>query len=200
MLSFHNDITIKEKYLNRIIKHRKADEIEKGYYWEKGKGFAVGCTIHGNDHSKYEIELGIPRILARLEDGIFENLPNDKAKLWPEQFLDSINVGSDLSSVCPKFAVWLLTDKEYGVIKYSKTIKQRIIIQKISDYYADYLNVSIQEWKQIRKYVVTVYTAAYSGDTAAAYANADDATYAAAKEKIRIAQANKLIEILKECK
>src|SRR6202008_414365 len=111
MLAFHNDQKIKDKYLSRVIAHQKADEIVKGIYWKNGKGCAVGCTIHGNDHSKYEKELGIPIILARLEDGIFENLPDDLAKLWPEQFLNAINVGSDLSSVWPKFANWLLVDE-----------------------------------------------------------------------------------------
>lgn len=99
MRAFHNDPEIKEKFLKRLRAHYEADEIVKGTYWENGKGCAVGCTIHGNDHSKYEEELGIPIILARLEDRIFEGMPNAESKEWPIKFIESINVGSDLSKV-----------------------------------------------------------------------------------------------------
>lgn len=144
MKSFHNDPKIKETYLRRVVAHRKADEIIKGTYWDNGKGYAVGCTIHSNDHLKYEKELGIPMLLAGLEDGIFESLPNERAKMWPEEFLTAIKVGSDLSEVWPKFAVWLLTDEKYGVIKYAKTEKQKYTIKIINDYYLDFKNRNIK--------------------------------------------------------
>jgi len=101
MLAFHNESKVKDKYVDRVNTHFLADEIIKGIYWENGKGCAVGCTIHGKYHKNYETELGIPRILAYLEDKIFESLPNDNAKAWPKQFLEAINVGSDLSTVWP---------------------------------------------------------------------------------------------------
>ena len=72
MIAFHNDPTIKEKYLSRVTEHERADEIVKGQYWENGKGCAVGCTIHSGNHAAYETELGIPRWMARLEDCISE--------------------------------------------------------------------------------------------------------------------------------
>ena len=110
MLSFHNDLAIKEKYLGRVRAHAVADEIIKGVYWEGGKGCAVGCSVHSSDHRLYETEMGIPRILARLEDRIFEGLPNELAKSWPERFLEAISVGKDLSKVWKHFAIFLLTD------------------------------------------------------------------------------------------
>jgi phosphoglycerate dehydrogenase-like enzyme len=61
MLAYHNDPTVKAMYLDRIRRHARADEIIHGKYWEKGKGCAVGCTIHGSKHSLYETELGIPQ-------------------------------------------------------------------------------------------------------------------------------------------
>lgn len=133
MLAFHNDVSIKEKYLSRIIKHRLADEIIKGKYWENGKGCAIGCTLHSSDHIAYETELGIPMVLARLEDAIFEELPLERAKVWPEEFLNSISVGSDLSKVWPKFAAWLLIDKEDGVINYEKNEESKKNIQIMAD-------------------------------------------------------------------
>src|SRR3990167_744097 len=115
MNSFHSDPKIKEKYLSRVQAHAAADEIIKGKYWVEGKGCAVGCTVHSSDHSAYESELGIPRILARLEDGIFEALPNELAMTWPARFLESVPVGADLSMIWPKFVIWMLTDSEFGV-------------------------------------------------------------------------------------
>jgi hypothetical protein len=93
MLSFHGKQEIKDKYLNRVIKHRELDNIIQGIGWENGKGCAVGCTLENYNHSRYPMELGLPEWLARLEDKIFEELPKEKAMLWPERFLDAIPVG-----------------------------------------------------------------------------------------------------------
>src|SRR5262249_3407302 len=108
LIAFHGNPQIKEKYLARIRAHVAADELIHGVYWQNGKGCAVGCTIHSGYHAAYETELGIPRILARLEDGIFENLPNGQAKEWPQKFLAAIPISADLSLVWLQFAVWLL--------------------------------------------------------------------------------------------
>jgi hypothetical protein len=181
MLAFHNEISIKEKYISRVRDHLLADEIQKGFYWERGKGCAVGCTIHGSDHSKYEIELGIPRILAKLEDGIFENIPNERAKIWPGEFLEAINVGSNLSSVWPKFAIWLLTDEKYGVLQYAKSEKYKKLIQLIADYYSKYKEINFEQWHAAADaadaYAADADTAAYAANAATYAANA--AAYAA---------------------
>lgn len=79
MKAFHGDEKIKKKYVDRVKAHAKADEIVKGQYWKNGKGCAVGCTIHSADHAAYQTELGIPQWMARLEDRIFEGLPNARA-------------------------------------------------------------------------------------------------------------------------
>ena len=104
MQAFLGKASVKREYLSRVRKHRKADELIHGTYWEHGKGCAVGCTVHSGNHGDYETQLGIPRILARLEDGIFESLSNGKAQEWPERFLSAIKPGADLSLVWPKFA------------------------------------------------------------------------------------------------
>jgi hypothetical protein len=106
--AFHNDPKIKEKYLKRVKAHAAANEIIKGEYWENGKGCAVGCTIHGSQHSKYETELGIPEWLARVEDTIFEGLPNKRAKLWPAEFLSAITPGIDLEKIKVPFLIIVL--------------------------------------------------------------------------------------------
>src|ERR1700737_2528037 len=112
MIAYHGKQAEKSAILAQLEKHAKADELIKGRYWEDGKGCAVGCTIHGSDHSLYEPRFGIPQMLARLEDQIFEGLPNGNAKEWPIAFMSAIAPGADLSLVGWKFLHWLLTNEE----------------------------------------------------------------------------------------
>ena len=222
MKAFHNDPAIKEKYLARVKAHREADQLVKGEYWEDGKGCAVGCTIHSGNHKEYEIELGIPEILAHLEDTIFEGLPNELAMTWPERFLKSIPVGADLSKVWPKFAIFLLTDK-------TQANSQHEQCGKIAGLYEKELAGEVVDWAAAAGYAAYAANASYAAvrapnadaayaaaavartdaAAAAAYAAAvadadafaDAATYAAratAYEKARIAQSEKLLELLAE--
>ena len=187
MKSFNNDPKLKEMLIEETVKHREADEIIQGSYVKDGKYCAVGCSIHTlnvklgkeyrhNDHSVYETELGIPRIIARLEDGIFEGLDKEEAKTFPERFISAIPVGVDLEMVWSKFAVWLLGDAEHGVIKFAKTDAQKKPIQDIVDLYIKKVageNIEIEKWRMAR-------SAAYAADAAAYAADADTAAYAAA--------------------
>jgi hypothetical protein len=111
MIAYRNDPSIKDAILKQLEMHRLADEIVKGVYWEDGKGCAVGCTIHSDNHMEYEARFGIPVMLARLEDRIFEGLPNADAMIWPKRFMSAVRPGSDMSRVGWKFQHWLLTDK-----------------------------------------------------------------------------------------
>lgn len=108
MIAYHGDPQIKKDILAQLEAHRLADELIKGRYWEGGKGCAVGCTIHGNDHHEYERRFGIPVYMACLEDAIFEDLPNKHAKHWPERFMSAIQPGVNLNPVWPRMALWML--------------------------------------------------------------------------------------------
>jgi len=112
MLAYYNDPKIKNDILSQLADHASADQIVKGQYWKNGKGCAVGCTIHSGNHMDYEDRFGIPVMLARLEDRIFEGLPNEAAMKWPTRFMSAIEPGADLSLVGWKFQYWLLTDEE----------------------------------------------------------------------------------------
>ena len=140
LISFRGDPAIKEKYLARVHAHREADQIIQGRYWAKDRdgqfrGCAVGCTLHSGKHSEYETELGIPVELAHLEDSIFENLPIKEAREWPEQFLNSIPVGADLSKVWMEFIVYLLVDEKDGVIRLSKEDDVKAAVQGVAACY-----------------------------------------------------------------
>lgn len=126
--AFHKDPAIKKKYIDRVSEHEKADAIVKGKYWENGKGCAVGCTIEGNDHKRYEIELGVPEAIARLENFLFERLPNESAKTFPRRFLEAIKPGAKLHLVAPKFIVFVLKD----VMKVKEAAEDKNVIKAIT--------------------------------------------------------------------
>jgi hypothetical protein len=228
MIAFHGKQEIKDEYLNRVKSHQIADEIVKGTYWEDGKGCAIGCTIHSSDLSAYETELGIPRILARLEDGIFEKLPNHLAMIWPERFLDAITPGADLGLVWPRFAIWMMIDPKWGVAQFAKSDQSKKSIRDVANVYKIKLigeNISRETWTAAAAaaaaasdaaYADAAAAAAYAAYAAAAAAYAADAAYAAyaivdaadaayataevadARIKWRIAQSEKLLELLRE--
>jgi hypothetical protein len=187
MKSFHNKPELKEMMLEEVLKHQKADEIIQGSYESRGKYCAVGCSIeslntrlgkhysHG-DHSVYETELGIPKIIARLEDRIFEGLEREKAKMFPLRFIQAVPVGVDLSLVWPKFAIWLLGDEKDGVIKYVETDEQKKIIIDIVELYKRVIaGESIESLK--KEFAIA---AAAAAAAAATYADADAAAVYAA--------------------
>ena len=108
--AFHGDPKVKRKYLARVRRHRKADQLIQGQGWvpETHKGCAVGCTLDAYDHDRYPIELGLPVQLAHAEDHIFERLPKAEAMAWPEAFLKAIPVGADTSQVVDRVTLWTL--------------------------------------------------------------------------------------------
>jgi hypothetical protein len=178
--AYHGQPAIKAKYLRRVRAHAKADEIVAGQYWENGKGCAVGCTLHSNQHAAYETELGIPEVLARLEDGLFERIYKHDAafaKSWPEKFLKAPKPGADLSMVWPRFALWLLVDPKDGVLRFAKTDKTRKAINGVADLYKRWIGgvkPKRNEWLKARN---CAYDAAYYAANAAYYA-ANAAYYA----------------------
>ena len=136
LLAFHSDQNIKAKYLERLRAHVKADELIHGVGWYHGKGCAVGCTLENYRHAAYETELGIPELLAHLEDVIFEGLPSDAAQKFPLAFLRAIEPGADLALVIPKF----LLASQKRILKKIKGTSQEVekvigqVIAALSDW------------------------------------------------------------------
>ncbi len=222
MQAFHNDESIKAKYLKRLKSHYEADEIIKGAYWEQGKGWAVGCTIHGHDHRLYETQLGIPKWLARVEDTIFEGLKNSLAKEWPIRFLYSIKTGCDLESIKIPFLIYVVESTlsnfnrdEFPAVK--KYIDNILLLLKTNP--ED--KKSLREVRKAADSDAAAYSAAALAAYSAAYfAAADDDDYFAyasdsadaaansayfaaaddAKENSYEKFSDKLIELMKQCK
>ena len=110
-LAYHGSEDIKAKLLASLAKHREADKIVKGQYWENGKGCAIGCMVHSGDYNKVVQKFGWSLPITKLVDTIFEGLPNDQAQLWPERIVRAHRAGADTSLVHWRFLHWLLTDK-----------------------------------------------------------------------------------------
>jgi hypothetical protein len=179
MLAYHNDAAGKAVILAQLQAHRDADQIIQGVYWENGKGCAVGCTIHSGKHAEYEPRFGIPQVLARLEDRIFEGLPNAVAKDWPLRFMAAIRPGAELSKVWPQFAAWLLVDDAHGVIRFAKTDEQRDVMRDIAGLYLKG-ETDREVWRALWLRASKIRGAAAAAAYAAAAGAADAYAYAAA--------------------
>jgi len=208
MLAFHNDEKIKQKYLSRVRAHAAADEIIKGTYWEEGKGCAVGCTIHSEDHNAYETELGIPEWLAHLEDRLFERMPLEDSMLWPERFLKAIKTGTDLEQVKAPFLIFTLESvlDDFDHDKNPEVLKcvQRVIgLYKNGGTPAEFRSASAagaaaSAASAAYAAASAAYAAAYAADAAAYAAGAADAADVADVAAVARAKllADKLIELI----
>lgn len=144
MKSFNQEL--KYALVAEIRKHREHDQVIQGNYGEASsgrfRGCAVGCSIDSlfrlgghvlphylcGDHGVYERELGIPKILAELQDVIHEGLSDESFPTWPERFMEAVPTEKDLSLAFPKFALWFLTDETYGILNYAiGTIHQEAV-------------------------------------------------------------------------
>lgn len=134
MQAFHNDPFIKQMFIDRVRSHRLADDFIRGNYWNGFKGCAIGCTVEkGIDvHKEYEIQLGIDRSIAYIEDTLFECMSWHKALEFPEKFLKSINVGASLSNVLEKFFMYLIFDDTYGIFNQAPD-NSRAVIASVSN-------------------------------------------------------------------
>jgi hypothetical protein len=190
LVAFHGNAELKEFVLAQLDAHRKADRLVHGVYWENGKGCAVGCTLeavrlrNGNAdrnidhaaHALYESELGIPVILARLEDRIFEGMRRTYSQAWPERFVSAIQPGADLAMVWPHFACWLLTEE---IFRYTKNSRSLASLAEVGNLYREWIDgakPSTDRWRAARK---TASADAAASAAASAYAAASAAASAA---------------------
>lgn len=110
----HNDPALYAKLIAGLEKLAAADAFIKGVYWENGKGCSVGCalkTLGAPNKGKYAdlaARLGTSEELQRLNDSLFEALPDHLSKEWPLRFSragwdDRAGKGRDLALVAAKF-------------------------------------------------------------------------------------------------
>lgn len=179
MKSFNQEL--KSALVAEIRKHREHDQVIQGSYGTLGdpsglfRGCAVGCAIDSlfmvngyytpencyADHGIYERELGIPRILAELQDVIHEGLSDESFPTWPERFMEAVPTEKDLSLAFPKFALWFLVDEEYGILSYAIGTKHQEAVEEAAGLLSAIVageHIPLQVWKDCAELARSVRT------------------------------------------
>lgn len=230
MQAYLNNPALKAKLIEQITAHRDADHLSRGTYRYTRDGHfigcAVGCSIESlnrltgskhihSDHSCYEPGFGVPEILARLQDNLFESLPNGEHLDWPLAFWQAVPVGADLTMVWPRFAHWLLVDPHDGVIRYAKPDSVRKSVERVAALYArwiagekpddaEWISAAVDAVQPASDAASAAFYAAHASSAAsAASASSSDAADAAAASSdaaadadARRKQAAKLLELI----
>lgn len=184
--AYHGDHALREATIARMREHAAADEIIQGRYWEHGKGCLVGCAIHDappeGRHAAFPRVYGIPEVVARLADRIFEGLTPTEAKELPVAFFEASPAGADLALAWPRFAVALMIDPEHGVARLTAAgTPARAAIEAVAALYQRVIDgdaVSAEEWAAHADAAASAAADAAASDAAASYAAASYA-YAA---------------------
>jgi hypothetical protein len=165
--------------------HAEADRLIKGTGWEDGKGCAIGCTLEAYQHDRYPVELGIPEVLAYVEDRIFEGLPNAQAMTWPQRFLEAIRPGADLENVHKRLIIWNLQQVEPNALPDGK-----VAIAKVIQVFRDWIDGKFQTPAALE-------SAARSAESEAR--SAAWSAWSAAQDDYYIRLSEKLLSLLAEC-
>lgn len=221
MRAFSKGIT-KQEILTEMYKHKAADAFIKNTYGEtdeSGKffGCAVGCSlksigqIKGIDidtsrHVLYEKYVDVPEWLARLQDRIFEGLPDKERTEWPTRFWEAINEGSDLNEIKTPFLIYIVKEALAAAktAKYDEAENPQVKeafekVEVASNKVIEALESGDEhKLKAARAAAHAAYAAADAAAHAAAYAAAD-AAYAAAKAAAYVKHSEKLLELMKGC-
>lgn len=166
-----------EKLRQEVATHVAADSIVQGDYWdeENRHGCYIGCLAKGNDPTINEVTYGLPVILQRIAEGIFEALPADEAKAFFAALPDAVACdGKDLTKVS-----WQFLAAELRSLPEQLAEIQAVIDPVIAG--MDLL-ASGQEWTAAAAAAVARDAAARAVDDAwaAAWDTADDAAWAPA--------------------
>jgi hypothetical protein len=87
--------------LSEEVKHHVAcDAIQQGSYWDGSRGCFIGCLSHSGDTAKVQDKYGLPIILQRIAENIFESLPLKEAQAFFAAFPTAVGCDNkDLSRV-----------------------------------------------------------------------------------------------------
>jgi hypothetical protein len=126
-----------------MLDHQKHDDFLKGTYAKMNgrfRGCAVGCSVQSlnvkrgtiieyDDHAALGKAIGIPEWLFRLQDALFEGLPEIESKKFPVKFFKVIPVGKDLEPVKWKFCAFILKENIERVLtlKIDDSLKEKVV-------------------------------------------------------------------------
>ena len=99
-----------------VAKHVAADQVVQGMYWddETERGCFIGCLTHSYDALSLEAEYGIPLMLTKIAENIFEGLSPGEAVKFFKEFPKAVACDNkDLSLVSWKFLQFELENLPY---------------------------------------------------------------------------------------
>ena len=91
-----------DKLRREVAAHVAADTIVQRIYWDESTqhGCFISCLAHSNNPAVNEAEYGLPVMLQRIAESIFEAMPVDEAKCFFAALPDAVGCnGKDLSRV-----------------------------------------------------------------------------------------------------
>lgn len=186
--------------------HIEADSIVQGIYWDNynKKGCFIGCLAHSKEPQINEDMYGLPTMLQRIAENIFESLSIEDAKAFFAAFPDAISCdGKDLSKVSWKFLASELRSLP----------PQPIHIQEVIDPVIAGMDLLAngEPWPEVESAaksvaVVVPYSHAVAAAANAAAANAASDAYAAyaaactanSNSQIRLRQKELLLTLIRE--
>ena len=123
---------VKKHFVNQLLEHRRLEHLVQGVGFEKNgttKGCNIGCLFEHYDHAKGEQESGIPEVLLRLADTIFEGLPAKKANDFAVEWPKAIKPGADISRVRWQFCAFILKEniKRVLLLKIKDKLKEQVV-------------------------------------------------------------------------
>ena len=184
-----------DKLRREVAAHVVADTIVQGDYWnEKTRsGCFIGCLARSNDPAVNEAEYGLPIMLQRIAETIFEGLPAADAKAFFADLPDAVGCdGKDLSRVGWQFLAAQLRSLPPQAADIQSAIDP--VIAGID------LLANGQDWPADAA-KAAAYAAAYAAN--AAYAAAHAAAHAAhaaraARAVVRLRQRDLLLQLISE--
>ena len=177
-----------DKLRQEVAAHVAADSIVQGTYWNiaTNKGCFIGCLAKSDDPTINEITYGLPVMVQRIAESIFEALPADEAKAFFAALPDAVACdGKDLTMVG-----WQFLAAELRSLPEQPTEIQAVIDPVIAG--MDLL-ASGQEWP-----ADAADAAADAAAWAADAADAADAAAWAADDAVRLRQRDLLLRLISE--
>ena len=95
-----------DKLREEVAAHVAADSITQGVYWDNKtkRGCFIGCLAKLDDPSLNEATYGLPVMIQRIAENIFEALPANEAKAFFAALPDAVACdGKDLTKVSWQF-------------------------------------------------------------------------------------------------
>ena len=177
-----------------VAAHIRADALVRGSYWKPsenavgGQGCFISCLTHSSDPTPAFERFGLPVVVLRIAENIYEDLPDDEATAFFAALPDAVGRdGKDLSRVH-----WGFLAAELRAMPQTTDAAQAVIDPVIDG--MD-LIFSGQQWPDAASCAADAAAYAAYAARAAAYASraAADAAYAA---RARLRQRGTLLALI----